>query len=111
MHITPRSLLVSVMFLLLCGCASDPSKGTGPEVWYHPGVTNQATVNQQFAKCRMISNSGGAGLAGWNAGSLLATAMADGGRRKDVLRDCLLSEGWLRTRQSLVPAGTPFVKD
>ena len=111
MKLSQRPILIALAALLLAGCASGPKQGTGPAVWYKPGVTEQQQLIRQFAKCRMISNQGGSGLAGWNGASLLATAMADGGRRKDVLHDCLVSEGFMLVRQSEVPAGLPFVKE
>jgi hypothetical protein len=108
------SIILTAAALIAAGCASDPSKGTGPEVWYNPTHTSDTPANQvdrDMAECRILANSGPAGLAGWNAGSLLASAMADGGRRKALHQDCLIAKGYVRTRQSLVPAGLRFAKE
>lgn len=97
--------------LLLAGCASDPTQGTGPEVWWKPGLTNSAELAQAMARCRVLANQGAPGLAGWNAGSLLASAAMDKGRRKEIVRDCLLADGYQLTRRSLVPPGHATAED
>jgi hypothetical protein len=103
-----------VLAALAVGCASDPSRGTGSDVWYNPQHTSETPQNQparDLATCRMNGVNTGTALSGYNAGSFIASAMANDGRKKEFVQNCMIANGYLRVRQSLVPAGVPFVKE
>ena len=108
--------IVSILALasLIVGCASDPTRGTGPEVWYNPEHTRDTPANypaRDLAACRMGGVSTGTAIGGYNPGSFLAGAMINDGRKKEFVENCMISKGYLKVRQSLVPAGIPSIRE
>lgn len=89
--------------LLLTACGS-------PRVWYKEGATQQQ-IRQDLAKCRMEASRIGTSIGGYNAGSYIASAMADGGRKKEFVRECMFSQGYSLTKESALPPGETGVKE
>jgi hypothetical protein len=108
--INPLSTLL--LSILLVGCASHPGPtggGTGPEVWWKPGVTDQQEIIQAMARCRVTASMSSTGSA--RVKNPFAATALDKHRQGGVTYDCLIGEGYRYTRQSLVPAGLAFVAE
>lgn len=83
------------LVILLSGCASD-----GGKVWYQQGRTF-AEMNRSLADCRLQAKRVANPLAMVNLGFALAEDI----RQKDMVRDCMVSKGYVFISRNSIPAG------